>query len=43
MAARSGFSNFAEIFGGVISINILHTMVVVVCKMVVICEKPKCV
>jgi hypothetical protein len=40
MAAREIFLNFAKILGGVDSHIIWHTMVVVVCKMELICEKP---
>jgi hypothetical protein len=41
MAARNKFWNFAKIFGGVESNIIWHTKVVVVCKMVQVCENPK--
>ena len=41
MAAREFFLNFVKIFGGVDSHNIWNTMVVVVCKIELICEKPK--
>jgi hypothetical protein len=41
IAAREKIWNFAKIFGGVDSNNIWNTMVVVVCKMELICEKPK--
>jgi hypothetical protein len=40
MAARNIFLNFATLFGGVDSNNVWNTMVVVVCKMELICEKP---
>jgi hypothetical protein len=39
--AREVFSNFAKIFGGVDSNNVWNTMVVVVCKMKLICENSK--
>jgi hypothetical protein len=38
MAARAKFLNFAKIFGGVDSKMIWHMLVVVVCKMVQVCE-----
>jgi hypothetical protein len=41
MAARGKFWNFVMIFGGVYSHSIWNTMVVVVCKIELICEKPK--
>ena len=40
MAARDIFLNFAKIFGGVDSNNVWHKLVVVVCKMVQVCENP---
>jgi hypothetical protein len=43
MAARSKLSNFEMNFGGVDSYNIWHTMVVVVCKVELICKNSKCV
>jgi hypothetical protein len=43
MAARSKLSNFEMNFGGVDSYNILHTMVVVVCKVELVCEISKSV
>jgi hypothetical protein len=41
MAARKEFSNFAVNFGGVYSNKVWHTMVVVVCKMELVCEISK--
>jgi hypothetical protein len=40
MAARDELWNFAMIFGGVDSYIIWHTMVVVVCKIELICKNP---
>jgi hypothetical protein len=41
MAARKKFSKFENKIGGVDSYNIWHTMVVVVCKIRLVCEISK--
>jgi hypothetical protein len=41
MAARRKFSNFEMNFGGVDWNKVWHTMVVVVCKIELVCKNPK--
>jgi hypothetical protein len=41
MAARTLLLKFAKLFGGSDSNIIWHKLVVVVCKMVQVCENPK--
>jgi hypothetical protein len=41
MAERKEFLNFAKLFGGVDSNIIWHTMVVVGCKVELVCKKTK--
>jgi hypothetical protein len=43
MAAREKYSNFEMNFGGVDSYNNWHIMVVVGCKVELICKNSKCV